>query len=84
MSRDFGGDHGDMGSSFYGTEYDPHEESEIAQKQRERWFNIYCRDRANGLTHDEAGDECRSFALEFKDEYEKQIEQYEKALRSAA
>jgi hypothetical protein len=86
MSRDSGGDHGDMARSFYGAtnDLDPMEEEQIEQKRRERYFNTYCRDRANGLTHDEAGDECRSFALEFKDEYERQIEQYEKALRKCA
>jgi hypothetical protein len=83
MSRDSGGDHGDMARSFYGAtnDLDPLEED---QRRRERYFNTYCRDRANGLTHDEAGDECLSFALEFKDEYERQIEQYEKALRKCA
>jgi hypothetical protein len=83
MSRDFGGDHGAMARSFYGAtnDLDPIEEE---QRRWERYFNTYCRDRANGLTHDEAGDECRSFALEFKDEYERQIELYEKAIRRVA
>lgn len=83
MSRDFGGDYADMARAWYGTEYDPHEEAEAEQKRRDRYFQTYCRDRANGLTHEEAGDECRSLALEFKDEYERQVEQYEKWLKSA-
>jgi hypothetical protein len=83
MSRDFGGDYTDMGRDYYGptNDLDPLEEE---QRRWERYFNTYCRDRANGLTHDEAADECLSLALEFKDEYERQIELYEKAIRRVA
>lgn len=82
-------DEGDAAREYYATSLqdsleDSWADQEAAERQRERMFNRYAMDRANGLTHEEAGDECRSLAEEFLKEYEAQIARYRKALGKAA
>ena len=63
---------------------DEWEEMQAEERRRERLFQAYCQDRANGLTHEEAADECRSLAEEFRVEYEAQMASYREAMRRVA
>ena len=78
-------DYGEAMREYYGSTLhdaleDTWAEQERVEKQRERMFNTYCLDRANGMTHEEAGDECRSLAECFRKEYEEQLARYRKAM----